>query len=117
MALGLILSMPFKLPVRLRKEGVEGYPVGMYVGMEIEARIGSDSVESGRIEENVGIVGKFRRIFGKLVVDWDLVTQILPPLRQTAPESTPVWVGSVYSVRSHFSCCQHPDRSRAGEPS
>jgi len=44
MALGLMLSMPFKLPVRPRKGCVEGYPVGMYGGME----------ESGRIVGNSG---------------------------------------------------------------
>ena len=40
MALGLMLSMPFKEPVRLRKGCVEGYPVGMYGGRDMLARMG-----------------------------------------------------------------------------
>jgi hypothetical protein len=31
--------MPFKKPVRLRKGCVEGYPVGMYRGMKMWAKI------------------------------------------------------------------------------
>ena len=36
----LWLWMPFKLPVRLRKEGVEGWVVDRYRGRDKVARIG-----------------------------------------------------------------------------